>query len=129
MPNNKTLYTESFIAGEDLSSKQYYFVELKADRKVELVDAATDIPIGVLQNKPKSGEEALVMVAGRTKLVAQAAIAVGNAIGPHSNGKTVAKTIGTDTTHYTAGIALEAAAAADNIITGLISCLQPTRSA
>lgn len=60
----------SFIAGEDLSGDQYHFVTLKSDTEVERPNAATDWCVGILQNNPESGEEAVVRVGGVSKLVA-----------------------------------------------------------
>ena len=45
----------SFEADEDLSSDQYRIVVLDAtSKKVRRPNAATDIPLGVLQNAPAS---------------------------------------------------------------------------
>jgi len=65
-----------FKASEDMSTHQYRFVVQKNDTEVELMNAATDIPIGVLQNAPEDGETAIVRVAGISKLVMNAAVAV-----------------------------------------------------
>lgn len=61
----------SFLAGEDMSSHQYRFVELQSSGYVHKADSgsATYAPFGVLQNEPKSGEEAAVAVMGASKLV------------------------------------------------------------
>ena len=59
-----------FIAGEDLSAAQFKFVYLSADLTVKRCTAATDIPIGILQNKPAvAGQAANVVVAGVSRLV------------------------------------------------------------
>lgn len=62
------------VAGEDLTSYQYRFVELQSDQanfSVWIADSAsaTYAPIGVLQNAPSTNEEAAVMVYGPSKLV------------------------------------------------------------
>ena len=67
----------TFIAAEDLSSYQYCFVHQATDTTVDLLGSAAEFPVGVLQNAPKSGEEAVVRIAGVSKLVMNAAIAVG----------------------------------------------------
>jgi hypothetical protein len=41
------------------------------------MNAGTDVPVGVLQNAPNTGESADVMLVGVSKLVANDAIAVG----------------------------------------------------
>lgn len=119
----------TLIAGADLSAKQYYFVKMSADNTCILCSAATDAPIGVLQNSPESGEEASVLVIGGTKLVASAAIAAGIKIGTASTGKADAKVAGTDTTEYTVGQVLLASAADADVLTAVINCASPNRAA
>jgi hypothetical protein len=58
----------TLVAGADLSAKQYTFVKLNSSGEAIAAAAATDIPIGVLQNAPTSGQEAEVLVVGGTKL-------------------------------------------------------------
>ena len=119
----------TLIAGADLSAKQYFFVKMSADNTCVLCSAATDAPIGVLQNSPISGGEASVLVVGGTKLVAGAAIAAGVKIGTASTGKADAKVAGTDTTEYTVGQVLLASAADADILTAVINCASPNRAA
>ena len=119
----------TLIAGADLSAKQYYFVKMSADNTCVLCSAATDAPIGVLQNSPESGEEASVLVIGGTKLVASAAIAAGIKIGTASTGKADAKVAGTDTTEYTVSQVLLASAADADVLTAVINCASPNRAA
>jgi len=109
----------SFPAAADLSGNQYYFVEIGATG-VTVCDAATDIPLGVLQNKPGSGAAAAVRVTGISKVIAGGAISVGNPVGTDASGRARALTPGTDTTAYIRGIALEAASAANEIISVLL---------
>lgn len=62
----------SFEAGEDLSGQQYRHVKLNTSGQVVMPEAITDVCIGVLQNKPESGQEArvaLVGAGGITKIV------------------------------------------------------------
>lgn len=63
---------QSFIASEDLSGHQYRMVTLAGDESVQKADAATDWPVGVLQNNPESGEVAVVRISGVSKLVSGA---------------------------------------------------------
>jgi len=93
----------TLVAGADLSAKQYTFVKLNSSGEAVAAAAATDIPVGVLQNAPTSGQEAEVLVVGGTKIVAGAAIAEGAQIGTSSAGKAVALVAGTDTTKYVVG--------------------------
>ena len=119
----------TLIAGGDLSAKQYYFVKMSADNTCVICSGATDVPIGVLQNTPESGEEASVLVIGGTKVVASAAIAAGVKIGTASTGKADAKVAGTDTTEYTVGQVLFASDADADVLTAVINCASPNRAA
>lgn len=73
---------KSFIAAEDLSSYQYHAVTQygMSNTTVGLMNAATDIAVGILQNAPTSGQVADVMMMGISKMKANAAIAVGVAV-------------------------------------------------
>ena len=82
----------TFLAAEDLSDMQYRFVVQASDTQVQMANAATDFPLGILQNAPESGEKAVVRVDGTSKLVMNAAYSVGQAlineyVGASDNGK------------------------------------------
>lgn len=100
-------------AGEDLSAKQYYIVQLDASGNIEVGEGATDLLVGVLQNKPESGEAALYRFLGTSKVVASAAIAIGAWVTSTAAGKAVTTTTDGD---ITIGRALEAASADGDII-------------
>ena len=71
-------------ADEDLSNDQYRIVVLDATSlKVRRPDAATDIPLGVLQNAPLIGEAAVVrpLGGGISKIQLGATLAAGVIIG------------------------------------------------
>ena len=102
-------------AGADLSAKQYHFVKLASATTVDVCSAITDKPIGVLQNTPTSGQAAEVCIFGITKVVADGNLAAGNIIGTSSDGQADAIAPGTDTTVYTMGQAIEAAAAGNTV--------------
>lgn len=121
-------YDESFPAGADLSGSQYKFVELGSGGTVTVCNAATDRPIGVLQNKPTSGQMATVRVRGVTKVQADAALAIGDAIGTSADGQADPKVAGTDTTEYVVGTALTAVSNAGEIASALIDCGAPARA-
>lgn len=117
-------------AGADLSTKQYYFVKLNADNQVIVCAAATDVPIGVLQNKPDaSGKAAEVCAIGVTKVNSDAALTAGNLIGPAADGQADAKTAGTDTTEYVCGQVVVGSAAAGGFATAVINCANLNRAA
>lgn len=115
-------------AGEDLSTKQYRFVKIDTGKAVAC-SAATDVPIGVLQNDPASGEEAAIVVVGGTKIVSSASIAAGIKIGTNNAGKADAKVAGTDTTEYTVGQVVLGASADGEYLTAVVNCAAPARSA
>ncbi|NBR70501.1 MAG: hypothetical protein EBT75_00130 [Proteobacteria bacterium] len=94
-----------------------------------LCSAATDRPIGVLQNTPESGEEASVLVVGGTKVVASASLDEGTLIGTTSAGKAGAKVPGTDTTNYAVGTVIFAAGADLELLTAVVNCAAPARAA
>jgi len=119
---------KSYLAGEDLSSSQFKFVKLSTGTAV-VCDGATDVPIGVLQNKPASGENAEIVVQGGTKVQADAALAAGDLIGTSADGQADKKIPGTDTTEYVCGRTLEASGAAGDIIAAAVDCIAPHRAA
>lgn len=123
-------FTFTRVAGEDLSADQYRFVQLGTGDNVNDITAITQIACGVLQNKPTSGKEATIMVNGVSKLSAgDNSISIGSLLGTANDGQAVAIVAGTDTTQYIFGIGLEASAAADDIVAGLVSCFAPARAA
>ncbi len=122
-------FTFSRVAGADLSALQYYYVKLSTTDTVVVCAAATDVPIGVLQNAPTSGQAAEIMVTGITKVNSNAALSIGNLIGTAADGQADAKTAGTDTTEYVVGVVLEASGAAGELATATVNCLNPHRAA
>jgi hypothetical protein len=104
-------------AAASLITKQFYCMEITAAGTVNLCNAATDVVVGILQNKPVSGEACELPLSGIVKGIAAGVIAVGAWVGTDANGKLVAKTTDKD---YVYGQALEAAAADGDIIAVLI---------
>lgn len=102
--NEKAVWTETYVADEDLSSNQYYGVALSDDRKVDLVDAITDKTVGVLLNTPGNEEEALVCVMGRSPIKLGETVAAGAQIRCGADGKFYNWDPGTDVTTYCCGI-------------------------
>ena len=119
----------TFVAGADLSALQYTFVKLNSSGQVVAVAAATDLPIGVLQNNPTSGTEASVLIVGGTKIKASAAATLGTTLnfGTSSVGRAANLAV-TDTTKYVLGVYLEAPAADGNIVAAVVNCANPTRA-
>jgi hypothetical protein len=120
--------TLSFEAAADLSAKQFYFVKMATGGKVDVCAAATDKPCGVLLNKPTSGQTAEVGVLGVFKVSSDAALAVGDAIGPSGDGQADAKTYGSDITEFVAGQVIEASNAAGGLVSAMINCVAPHRA-
>lgn len=100
-----------FLAGADLTADQFKFVKYSAGALV-LASAGTDQVVGVLNNKPNTGEACEVETLGTTKLVAGAAIAKGAVVMSDALGRAVTGTA----TNYGQGYAMEAASAAGEII-------------
>lgn len=98
----------TLTAAADLSGKQYYFVKLASESTVNVCSAVTDVPIGVLQNTPASGESAQITVFGLSKVSADATLAAGDVIGTSADGQAQPLTVGTETTVYTCGQAITA---------------------
>lgn len=119
----------SFEAAADLSAKQYYFVKISSAGKVDVCSAVTDVPIGVLQNKPASGQMASVRIIGITKISSDEALTAGNAIGTSADGQAQIVVVGTETTVYLAGRALSTTGGANEIGTALINCAAAARAA
>lgn len=116
-------------AGEDLSSKQYYFVKLNASGKAIVCAGVTDKPVGVLQNDPTSGQAAEVVVVGLTKVSTNAALAIADLIGTSADGQAAAYVAGTDTTKYVVGTILVTSGGADEVTSALVNCANPHRGA
>lgn len=98
MANECDVYSQSYSAGADLSAKQYLAVKLTAANVVGVAGAG-EKAIGVLQNKPTSGQAATVRELGRTKHVVDgnaAAIAAGDWLKANAAGKGVKTTTDKD---------------------------------
>jgi hypothetical protein len=103
----------NLTAGADLSSKQYHFVKLASATTVNVCTAITDLPIGVLQNNPTSGNTATIAIFGVTKVVADGTLAAGNILGTSADSQADAIVAGTDTTVYVMGQAITAGSAGE----------------
>ena len=98
------------VASEDLSSKQYFIVQLDASGDIEIGEGATDLLVGVLQNKPEDGQAATYRFLGTSKVQAGGTVAIGDWVTSASDGEAVATTTDGD---IVIGRALEAADAQD----------------
>lgn len=84
--------TYSREAGEAMTDKQHYIVQLSAAGLVEVGEGATDLLVGVLQNTPAAGEQAVYAYTGVAKVKAGGTIGVGAWVTSDGNGKAVATT-------------------------------------
>lgn len=115
------------LANSDLSAAQFLAVKFHGtatNDTVVAIAAATDIPLGVLQNAPKQGEESEVVLTGIAKLKAGGVITRDDLLTIASDGRFVKATPGTDTTKYVIGRALESAAA-NQIFSGAVNFSTP----
>jgi hypothetical protein len=103
----------TLTAAADLSAKQYHFVVLASATTVNVCTAITNAPIGILQNNPESGQQAVVQVFGVSKVVADGTLAAGNFIGTSADAQADAISPGTDTTVYMTGQCIQAASAGE----------------
>jgi hypothetical protein len=91
-------YERTGIAGEAMTDKQYYIVQLDATGKIEVGEGATDLLVGVLQNKPAAGEPALYRFNGTSKVKLGGTVAIGAWVTSDTAGKGVATTTDGDIT-------------------------------
>ena len=114
----------TFTAAADLSAKQYHFVVLASATTVNVATAITNAPIGILQNKPESGQQAIVRISGVSKVVADGTLAAANFIGTSADAQADAISPGSDTTVYMTGQCIEAASAGEttSMILNITNC-------
>ncbi len=125
----------SYPASGDLSASQYNFVKLNGSGQVTAITAATDIPIGVLQNKPKAlGQMAEITVIGVTKVNAGGAIGIAKQISFTAAGKASTPATGENglgaayvqATQLVVGFLYQQTAAANNdVCSVVVNCLNP----
>ena len=97
-------------AAADLSAKQYFIVDVSADKAVNLASSAGQAVLGVLQNDPVSGATALVRTSGVSKVeVGTGGLAAGDLVQANANGEAIAAASG----DYTVGMCLIGAAAGE----------------
>lgn len=76
-------------AGEDLSGAQYKAVEIDGT-----VAASSAVAVGILQNKPRAGEDGTAGFMGRSRYVAGAAVAAGAGLMATTSGYLITVTSG-----------------------------------
>jgi hypothetical protein len=75
-----TFFTEAFIANEDLSTHQYKIMVNSTGDLVGRAATAGESAIGILDNKPESGQDATINTAGVSRCIAGGTIVAGNEI-------------------------------------------------
>ena len=78
--------TLTFKAGSDFAADQFKIVELTGNAHEVDLSAVGDLPVGVVQNHPNSGEAATVALSGITKVVAGGAVAAGKKVSAAATG-------------------------------------------
>lgn len=121
------VFCHTFVAASIIA--QYTFVKLDAAGKIVPCAATTDVPIGIAQDPGAVGDNVNVMMLGISKVQAAEVIAIGNVIGCAADARADVKVVGTETTQYATGRALEAASAAGAIIAVTVNTLVPSRAA
>ena len=89
----KLLQVGSLVAGADLSSSQHHLVKVSAANTVVLAGAG-ELAIGVVANKPASGEAAEVLAGIIVPVVAGAAVEARAEVASDASGKAVTATTG-----------------------------------
>ena len=95
----------SFTAYDDMTSSQFRFVVVTSDNTVDVCSATTDIILGVLQDKPYTGQGAIIRTHGHTKIVLGTTITAGQLLGTDNAGRATPLTVGNGgSSAYIAGI-------------------------
>ena len=109
------------VAGADLSNRQFRPLALNSDGQVVVTEDVDDEAyIGILQNKPKDGYAASVMIMGVSKARAAAAISAGDLVIPADGGVQENSETTAGENAMIVGIALQDAANAGEIISVLL---------
>lgn len=123
MATENRLLDVSFVAAEDLSSDQYRVVVLTSTG-VRRPNSATEQPIGILQNKPASGNPAsvrLIGCGGISKIQASVALAINDRVAlEYVSAADAGKAQVAVNTQYPVGIITEAADAEDDLASVLL---------
>jgi hypothetical protein len=106
-------FSFSLPASADLSASQHHFVEVDANGRVTISNAAGESVLGVLQNDPDAIDvAAAIMTNGISKVVAGAAVTVGALVQTNASGRAIAAL----SADFVVGRALEAAGGNGEVI-------------
>lgn len=114
MAVNNYNIVQSFKAGVDLSAKQNYLVKFDATSKGVIICEAGELPLGMnIENAELNQTTGVVCTSGeKVAAVAGAAVTAADQLASDATGRVVTATVG----DFVVGVALEAAAAADDLI-------------
>ncbi|NUB16780.1 hypothetical protein GAY28_32610 [Azospirillum brasilense] len=93
MAATQILDLEAFPAGADLSTKQFHAVKFNGDGALVTAGDGDDI-LGILEDKPKSGEQATVSIAGRPKAKLGGNVAPGALLAVNANAQLITAAAG-----------------------------------
>lgn len=89
MAQQEQIQCYSVDAAADLSAKQFTFVKATTSGTVDTITTTGNDALGVLQNKPTSGQAATVAYAGKVKVIAGATVTAGDLIQSDTAGKAI----------------------------------------
>jgi len=111
---------QTFLAAADYQTKQFYLMYISAADTVTICGAA-GLAIGILYNKPNTGEAAEVLTASGVfaRVITGGSISAGNTLESDSSGRAVAYTYDGDgtTETYNVGYAVEDGGGANSYCT------------
>ena len=125
------ILTKTFKSAGDESGNKDKLMKLDASGDLLICSGATDIPIGVLLNKPNSatGSECIVGIIGYGFAIGAAALNEFDLIGTDGSGLLDAKVAGSDTTEYVIGQVIEGSTATSDLVMCIFSFATPHRAA
>jgi len=91
MATEELVYCTSVIAGEDLSARQFHCVKLNPSGQM-ILSGAGENALGILQDKPASGQVGAVCGLGKSMAVLGAIVTPGQNLTPDADGKLVPAT-------------------------------------
>lgn len=114
------VHVGDLVASADLSAvtNQFCFVKPSGARGVVLCAANSDVPIGILQNKPVQNDAADVAVAGESKILSGAAFSVGDRLMSDGSGRGITAT---GSGAVAGARAIEAATAPNQLVSCLVN--------
>jgi hypothetical protein len=110
--SQSTRENEITLKASEAFTAKYYVAQMDSSGDAEMGEGATDLLLGICQNEPADGENALIRIGGTSKAVAGGSISIGDWVTSHTDGTIVATTTDKQTV---IGRALEEADSGDII--------------